>query len=409
MRRAPQDSACTRGRGRSLASATGPPGLARRAVAGWCSVFVLGVLGLLGGCRAPTEAFDPSWDQRGGSFDPAARVALSTARAKFAAGELEAARLELAELLARDPENIEVGVWLQEVELALLAAATRGEELADEPLARLARDQDPAGALRRRYARSADETPSVARWVLAARIAEEPEAALQALDAALALDPQSAWALYGRAHALIEQRRLANRWGLAREALDAALRAEPGFLRARRLRAWMLAEEGQNSAALAALDAWLVAAQDDPRVPEELRVEAELDRALLLLLDGRPERAARRLAELEGTDIGRARRLALLAVAAQERGQLDLALQAIRSAEVADRGSVLPLVQRALLLERFEDDPEGAEALWRAIAERDSGSDIANLVQTMRARVRLERREPAERDAVSGDGTGDSR
>jgi hypothetical protein len=370
----------------------------RAHVCGGALAAVLGAVALLAGCRAPTEGFDANWDQRGGSFDPAERVVLRAARAKLAAGELEAARGELVDLLARDPENIEVGVWLQEVELALLAAATRGEELADEQLARLARDEDPVGALRRRYARAADETPSVTRQVLAARIAAEPEAALLALDAALALDPQSAWALYGRAHALIEQRRLANRWSLARDALDAALRAEPGFLRARRLRAWMLAEEGQYGAALTALDAWLAAAEDDPRVAEELRVEAELDRVLLLLLAGRPERAARQLAELEGTDIGRTRRLALLAVAEQERGELERALQAIRTAEVADRGSVLPLVQRALLLERFQDDPEGAEELWRAIAERDSGSDIADLVQTMRARVRLERREASQRE-----------
>jgi hypothetical protein len=163
--------------------------------------------------------------------------------------------------------------------------------------------------------------------------------------------------------------------------------------------------QSRASCARAALDAWLAAAEDDPRVPAELRVEAELDRVLLLLLAGRPERAARQLAELEGTDIGRTRRLALLAVAEQERGELERALQAIRTAEVADRGSVLPLVQRALLLERFQDDPEGAEELWRAIAERDSGSDIADLVQTMRARVRLERREASQREdaAVRGE------
>jgi hypothetical protein len=361
------------------------------------------------GCRATNEEFDANWDQQGGTFDPTERVALASARAKFAAGELEAARREFADQLARDPENIEVGVWLQEVELALLAAAARGEVLADESLARLARDDDPTDALRRRYARAAEDVPTVARWVLAARIAAQPEIALTALDAALALDPKSAWALYGRAHALIEQRRLANRWSLAREAVEAALRAEPGFLRARRLRAWMLAEEGQKSAALQAYEAWLVAAQDDPRVPDELRIEAELDRALLLLLEGRPERAARQLAELEGTDIGRARRLALLAVAEQERGELERALQAIRSAEVADRGSVLPLVQRALLLERFQDDPQGAEELWRAIVERDSGSDIADLVQTMRARVRLERSEALEQSAAANTNAGESR
>jgi phosphoribosylamine-glycine ligase len=85
---------------------------------------------VLVGCRGTTEGFDANWDQKGGTFDPAERVALASARAKFAAGETEAARREFVDQQARDPENIEVGVWLQEVELALLAAAARGEVLA---------------------------------------------------------------------------------------------------------------------------------------------------------------------------------------------------------------------------------------------------------------------------------------
>ncbi|MEZ6018261.1 MAG: hypothetical protein R3F49_24400 [Planctomycetota bacterium] len=404
---------------------------------------------LVAACGGPSETFEANWDQRGGTFGPKARIAFAAARAQIAAGDLDGARRELEALCLEDPGNIEAGAWLQDVELDLLAVMARGARVIDtsrpvrrpsdgaagpssaladprapsagppsgsptrpslatpsEPppetrVERCARASDPSDALRREYEDRARAAPSASNWVLAARLAATPEAALQALDTALSLDPRCAWAHYARAHALIRSEGLADRWSLARAALDAARELEPGFLRARRLRAWMLAEEGQRQPALAALDAWLVASEDDPRVPHAQRVDGLLDHALLLLLDGRAERARDALIELEGEPIGRGRRLALLAVAEQERDELERSLAAIRRAEGAEPGSVLPLVQRALLLERFQDDPAGAEELWRAIAERESASDLADLVQTMRARVRLERRVQA--DALAED------
>ncbi len=358
----------------------------------WFGVSVGAALALA--CRAPSELFDATWDRPGSAFAPEARAALSLAMARLAADNPEGAHAALMELAASDPENIEAGAWLQDVELLLLAEARRGLALADEGLARLARDPDAEGALRRRYQRRAEETPSVAAYVLAARLAPDARTALALLDGALALDPNSAWAHYARAHAWLLDERLADRWSLAREALDTALRRDPGFLRARRLRAWMLAEEGQHSAARAALAAWLDASEGDPRVATETRVEAQLDLALLWLLTGRAERARRELEALEGTATGRARRLALLAVAEQEDGALERSLEAVRRAELADRGSVLPKVQRALLAERFFDDPEAAEALWRKVAEHEGdATELGALVQGLRARVMVERAE----------------
>lgn len=355
------------------------------------------VVGTLGACASTPETFVASTSGAAGTFGPAQRVAFSAARAKLAASDVEGARRELTALVANDPGELEAATWLQDVELALLVEARRGTPPEDEVLARLARDPDPEAALRRRYVRLAEEQPSVAHHVLAARLEASPDAALAALDRALALDPGSAWAHYARAHALLTHRGLAARWSLAREALDRALALAPGFLRARRLRAWMLAEEGQRGPALAALDAWLAASDGDPRVDDATRVEARLDRALLLVLEGRPERAVRELEALEGEGVGRTRRLALLTVAELERGEVERALAASLRGAGAERGSVLPLVQRALLLERFQEDPEGAEALWRAIAEReDDTSELGDLVQALRARVRLERREAAE-------------
>lgn len=364
----------------------------------WLGILNLGILylGGLAGCATRIETFETDWNQREGTFSVTERVALQSTRANLAAGNHEVARAELARLAERDPENLVVGALLQDVELEILAAARRGVAPEDEALARLARDADPEGALARRYTRSAEETPSVARLVLAARLERDTTVALVLLDRALVLDPRSAWAHYGRAHTQLTDRDDEDRWSRAREAVEAALAAEPGFLRARRLRAWMLAEEGQKEQALAALDAWLEASLDDPRVDPEVRVEARLDRALLLVLTGSPERAVRELEALEGEERGRTRRLTLLAVAELERGDLERALDTTLRAEGAERGSVLPLVQRALLLERFKNDPEGAEELWRAIAERGGEADeLADLVQTLRARVHLERREAA--------------
>jgi len=345
-------------------------------------------------CRAPSEVFEATWDRPGSNFSPEARAAFSLAMARLAADNAEGARSALSELVAADPENVEAGVWLQDVELLLLARSRRGLVPADEGLARLARDPDAEGALRRRYQRRAEDAPSVAAYVLAARLAPDARTALALLDGALALDPNSAWTHYARAHAWLLDDRLADRWSLAREALDAALRRDPGFLRARRLRAWMLAEEGQHEGARAALQAWLRASEGDPRVAAETRVEAQLDLALLWLLTGRPERARQALEALEGTPTGRARRLALLAVAEQEDGELQRSLEAVRRAELADRGSVLPRVQHALLAERFAGDPEAAEALWRKVAEHEGdATELGALVQGLRARVKVERAE----------------
>jgi len=53
---------------------------------------------------------------------------------------------------------------------------------------------------------------------------------------------------------------------------------------------------------------------------------------------------------------------------------------------------VLPLVQEALLSEAFLDRPEVASALWEEVAElAEDGATIGDLVQGLRARVRMER------------------
>ena len=80
--------------------------------------------------------------------------------------------------------------------------------------------------------------------VLAARVEDDAIAAERMLDLALELDPLCSWAHYGRAHALLRQDWKADRWSEAQSSLDEALARDPGHLRARRLQAWMHAQEG---------------------------------------------------------------------------------------------------------------------------------------------------------------------
>ena len=104
-----------------------------------------------------------------------------------------------------------------------------------------------------------------------------------------------------------------------------------------------------------------------------------------------------RVEDLEGEPEGRARRWMLLTVARQEGGDLLGALDATLRAQGASAGEVLPLVQEALLSEVFLDRPEVATARWQEVAElAGDGPTIGDLVEGLRARVRMERRAAAE-------------
>ena len=82
----------------------------------------------------------------------------------------------------------------------------------------------------------------------------------------------------------------------------------------------------------------------------------------------------------------------LLTVARQEGGDVLGALDATLRAQGAAAGEVLPLVQEALLSEVFLDRPEAASALWQEVADlAQDGATISDLVQGLRARVRMER------------------
>ena len=81
----------------------------------------------------------------------------------------------------------------------------------------------------------------------------------------------------------------------------------------------------------------------------------------------------------------------LLAVALHEEGDDSGALDAaVRARETSE--SNLPLVQEAILYEHAQGDIDLAMQRWAEVAERAGRTgDLADLMQQLRARVRLER------------------
>lgn len=343
-------------------------------------------------CGSSGVRWETGWDSEYGRFDAQLRAEYRAARDFAEAGEWESSWGLLVPLTRAHPYNLQLAVDLQEVELELLAARSP----ADPALAALAREPDPEEALRKAYAERAEADATVVNFVLAARLESDSIACQHLLDRALELDPGCAWAHYGQAHALLRQRGKNDRWLEAGEALARALELDPGHVGARRLEAWMRAQEGAVSVAAKFLGTWLEVTRDDPRVTTEARITAELDLALFLLLDGRPARARELLAGLEGNTVARGRRLALLAATEQALGDLFAALDAARRAEGAMKDDLLPHLQQAVLYEYWLEDDEAAERQWRKVTELSRGNtELSGLLQVLRAQVMLERYEQA--------------
>lgn len=296
-----------------------------------------------------------------------------TARAAMESGDLAAALEILERACAKAPHDLGLASMLQDAELAA---------------------QDPA-AVRSHYLARAREFDDADSLVLAARLESSAAEARSMLERAAARDPKNAWAHYGLAFVKARD----GFWGEAQEELKQALALDPAHLSARRLEAALLARDGKFEDARIAYTAWLEASKDDPRTDPRTRVAAELDLALVELESGRPKDARARLALLpESSDAtgDAGRRLCLIAATEQTLEHPDLALAAARSAEASDPGSALPMVQQALLNSQWLNDPAAARAAWGRVLSgaRDSG-DLGNLIQSMRARVVLERLEQA--------------
>jgi hypothetical protein len=315
---------------------------------------------------------------------------LASARADLEADRAEAARLALAALAAEFPENIAVGLWLQEAEIALAPAGPFA------PLAPLASAGEGVNDdLRERYRKRAEEERSeagqrsVASLVLAARVEPDPLAAQVLLERAEDLDPRCAWCSYGRAWLAAR----AGDWGEVRARVARAKAADPGHMPTLWLETWMLSRSGNVREAIVSLDTWIEKAEDDPRLDGRLVAEARLDRALLAVLDGEPDDARDILAELEGKErVDPGRREMIEAGAELETGEPAAALASAQEAERLRPSDLLPVVQQALLHEMWLGDPTAAEADWtRALALAKADPALGSLLERARARVRIER------------------
>lgn len=204
----------------------------------------------------------------------------------------------------------------------------------------------------------------------------------------MSASPQNPWGHYAEAFLLAS----GGDWIGAQLANARALELDGGHRSAARLEAAILARAGKLEAAIIALRAWLSAVEADPRVAPATRAGARLDLAQLLVLAREDDAALAELARLPeegGPDI---RRACLEAAALQGLGRPAEALAASERAASAAPDALVPLVQQALLQQHHLRDPQAARALWeRVLASEEARAGLGSLVETLRARIALER------------------
>ncbi|MBL6720955.1 MAG: hypothetical protein ISQ08_06035 [Planctomycetes bacterium] len=302
------------------------------------------------------------------------RPALGEARAALEGGRPEETLRLLGPLLAQSPASLDLLALAQDARLA--QAGT----------------DDPRAAERALLAADGALAPANRVWLLA-RVSESTEEARALLEEGLASAPDHADLLTARA-ALALEGGAPGRWAAARGWLLEALAADPGHLGARRLQAWMWAQEGSPVAG-DALRRWLAATASDPRVSHASRVEAALDLATVRVREGRSTEALAQLEALRGEAHDRSRRLAIEAVVRADLGELGEAEALAWASASAAPGDSLPWVQLALLGEARGGT--GAEEWARVAQVAGSGTDLAAVVQALRARVAAARRAREER------------
>jgi tetratricopeptide (TPR) repeat protein len=289
------------------------------------------------------------------------------ARAAFEGHDYQAARDTFERLFAEDPQNICIGTWLEECEFAL---------------------GDAPDAIAARWAERARAAPTVANEVLAARVAVDPDARAAALARAEALDPRCAWIHNARA---FDAAAVAD-WPAARKHLAAAKDADPGNLWTHWLAAWVATRTERLAEVASALEGFIEAAEDDPRIPRTLLDTARLDLALVWTLDDEPRDASELLEAVDPNGPDAARRLEALAQIRQALGDLKGALVAAEEAEKIAPGEILPVVQQAVLFEEWMHDEVRAEAAWRRALEMARASTkLGSVLERTRAGIRLER------------------
>ncbi len=335
----------------------------------------------VGGCRG-TQVFE--WERRPGRYDQVGGSGLSALRRAREAvdnGDRDTAFELVNQVFGLVPQNIAVGVLLQELQLELLVERPREGGDGRTPIER-------RRALARLWRQRAEAEQTAASLVLAARIEEDGLAAQLLLEQALAADPECSWAHYGLAHLAAR----AGEWGEVSAHLAGALRIDPGQPQARRLQAAMLARAGKIVEAIAALEHWLEQVDGDPRVARSLVASARLDLAQLWLERGDSGRARSALEDQSADRDDERRYLLLLAAVEEADDRPDLALRAAEQAESLQVDDPVALEQQALLFDLWLGDPIAAQSAWqRLLAHAEERPDLASRLRVMRARIELER------------------
>ncbi len=304
----------------------------------------------------PYDRIPPAW------LEP-----LAAARLAFERGDPHAAHALVAPLALEREAILPVRVFLQEIELALLAEEGKLGVLQASSAA------EARAVLARVYEQKADARPRAEACVLAARLCAEGEQALALLDEADTIDPRCVWVHYGRAWWRTGLRRFKE----ARESLRAALRIDGGHLPSVRLQATLLAGAGESEDAADALTVWLERTAGNALYSAAERADGLLDLAALQVLLDEPGEALELLGDLDPRAVRDPVRAEEVRAAAHEaRGELTQALAAVRNAMALRPGELLPLVQQALLLESA-GDVEGERKSWLRLLAALEGSESA--------------------------------
>jgi len=293
---------------------------------------------------------------------------LARARAALDSRDWPVARAILERALSERPDDVGAALLLQDAELG--AAGGDAQRL-----------------LERTRERAASEGGFLPLLSLA-RLEPDPATALAAARAAIAVAPQNPWGHYAEAFLLAAS----GDWVAAATSNARALELDGGHRSAARLEAALLSRAGKLEAAIIALRAWLDAVEADPRVSPEARAAARLDLAQLLVLVREDDAALAELARLSDEGSVGVRRACLEAAALQGLGRPAEALAASQRAAAIEPAALVPLVQQALLEQYHLRNPQAARVLWeRILASEESRAGLGSLIETLRARIALER------------------
>ncbi len=340
-------------------------------------------------CASTTLVPIPKAQSAYDALDASGTRALAEARFQLASGHAAEARAALEELRRTHPDSIYLALWQQEAEIAALGLD--GVWPGTSGAARPSEEQLHAmEQLRQRWRGRAEVTEArVVDLVAAARLETDAQAARVLLDGAAGLDPKCAWVPYARAFLAARE----DDWPTVNAELARARELDPGHLPTRWLEAWTLARGGSPSLAHEALEAWLERARGDARIDTQLVNEAELDLAVISVLEGEPKAAREWLDQLEGQLSGAARALCARACAEEALGEPEQALELAQKAAEIDHNALLPLVQQALIWQYWKKDSARAETEWlKVLTLARSSPELGALFERLRARVLLDRR-----------------